>query len=120
MRSSYGSGLWSVTTSCRRHSIEGTRRRSVLASQLAMKSTVFVTGDIVLDCHLYSGLRTVSTSSGRGTVYNERLGGAAMTRDLIEAAVSAGGTAFDTHLALATMTLPEGLPRCFRSYGVWT
>jgi hypothetical protein len=50
--------------------------------------TILVTGDIVLDCHLYGGV-----NAGVGSAYTEHLGGAALTRRLLEAAASAAAQA---------------------------
>lgn len=64
---------------------------------------ILVTGDIVLDCHLYGGVKTGATSfSEPGTEYSPRLGGAALTRDILCAAakadVVAKGAAWDEAL----------------------
>ena len=41
------------------------------------QGSILVAGDIVLDCHLYGGMKTEATSfSEPGTVYTEHLGGA--------------------------------------------
>jgi len=51
---------------------------------------VAVTGDIVLDCHLYGGVKTAATSFAEpGTVFTESLGGAALTQRLLAAAAKA-------------------------------
>lgn len=61
------------------------------------KRSVAVTGDVVLDCHLYGGVKIAATSFIEpGATYSERLGGAALTYDLIKAASDAGGLAWDT------------------------
>jgi hypothetical protein len=61
-----------------------------------MKSTILVTGDIVLDCHLYGGVKTAATSfSEPGTVYHGHLGGAVLTQKLLAAALDATGLAWD-------------------------
>ena len=58
--------------------------------------TILVTGDIVLDCHLYGGVKTAATSFREpGTVYAEHLGGAALTHELVAAAADAKGLAWD-------------------------
>lgn len=88
--------------------------------------TILVTGDIVLDCHLYGGAKTAASFDGLGTVYTEHLGGAALTHELIEtaasAAVQANGEstpAYRTHLDLDVEDLEKTLPKHLRSYGVW-
>lgn len=51
-----------------------------------MKPLLLVTGDIVLDCHLYGGVKTAATSfSEPGTIYEQHLGGAVLTHRLLEA-----------------------------------
>jgi hypothetical protein len=85
------------------------------------KPTVLVTGDIVLDCHLYGGVKTAATSfSEPGTVYSQDLGGAVLTRRLLHAASEADGAAYDVCLALDAAGLETTLPPHLRSYGVWT
>ncbi len=60
-----------------------------------MKS-ISVTGDVVLDSHLYGGVKIAATSfSEPGTVYIERLGGAVLTHELIRSAADASGIAWD-------------------------
>ena len=60
-----------------------------------MKS-ILVTGDVVRDCHLYGGVKTEAASfSEPGTIYAERLGGAALTHDLIHSAANDKGMAWD-------------------------
>lgn len=93
--------------------------------------TLLVTGDIVLDCHLYGGVKTLATSFKEpGTVYTQRLGGAALTCELVRAAAEAAGATIDNnwkketkkckrdHKALPAR--PEGLPlkRPLRMYNV--
>ena len=57
---------------------------------------LLVTGDIVLDCHLYGGIKTAATSKNEpGSEYIGRPGGAALTADLIHAAADARGLAWD-------------------------
>lgn len=57
---------------------------------------MLVTGDIVLDCHLYGGVKTVATSFKEpGTEYKEDLGGAVLTRELLLAAHEEMGLAWD-------------------------
>ena len=64
-----------------------------------MKPTVLVTGDIVLDCHLYGGVRTVATSlSEPGTFYDEFPGGASLTHRLLRAAADVDGAEYDATL----------------------
>jgi hypothetical protein len=61
----------------------------------SMKS-IIVTGDVVVDAHLYGGVKTAATSfSEPGTVYTEHLGGAVLTHELISAAADARGIAWD-------------------------
>ncbi|HKH48986.1 MAG TPA: RyR domain-containing protein [Thermoanaerobaculia bacterium] len=61
-----------------------------------MKPLLLVTGDIVLDCHLYGGVKTAATSfSEPGTTYEQHLGGAVLTHRLLEAAADAAGRAWD-------------------------
>lgn len=56
---------------------------------------VVVTGDIVLDCHFYGGVKTAATSFAEpGTVYTQELGGAALTHRLLSAAADAEGLAW--------------------------
>jgi hypothetical protein len=57
---------------------------------------VLVTGDVVVDCHLYGGVKTAATSFGEpGTRLTQHLGRTALTRDLIGAAADASGLAWD-------------------------
>jgi hypothetical protein len=57
---------------------------------------VLVTGDVVIDCHLYGGLETGTASSGgSGTVYAEHLGGAALTCKLLQASSDEKGLVWD-------------------------
>jgi hypothetical protein len=66
----------------------------------AVPPTVLVTGDIVLDCHLYGGVQTGATSSSDPTTtYAESLGGAALSHRLLFAAADAEGLAYDATLA---------------------
>lgn len=82
--------------------------------------TLVVTGDIVLDCHLYGGLKTAATSfSEPGTVIRQELGGAVLTHNLIRAAAAVDG-GYVSHLDLDTTGLEASLPPHLRSYGVWT
>jgi hypothetical protein len=61
-----------------------------------MKALVLVTGDIVLDCHLYGGVRTSATSVDEpGTTYHQSLGGAALTCRLLAAAADTAGREWD-------------------------
>ena len=61
-----------------------------------MKPRLLVTGDIVLDCHLYGGVKTAATSfSEPGTTYEQHLGGAALTHRLLKASANAAGRAWD-------------------------
>jgi len=58
---------------------------------------ILVTGDVVLDCHLYGGVKTAATSFREpGTEYTQRLGGAALTHELILAAADSKGLDWDT------------------------
>ena len=58
------------------------------------KPTALVTGDIVLDCHLYGGVKTAATSfSEPGTSYTQHLGGAVLTQKLLRAAIKAAANA---------------------------
>ena len=58
--------------------------------------SIVVTGDIVLDCHLYGGVKTAATSFLEpGTRYEPRLGGAVLTSNLVKAAADAEGLAWD-------------------------
>lgn len=62
-----------------------------------MKPTILVTGDIVLDCHLYGGMNTAAASFNQpGTVYSEHLGGSALTHELLFASSDANGIKWDT------------------------
>jgi hypothetical protein len=62
-----------------------------------MPPSVVVTGDVVLDCHLYGGVKTDATSfSEPGTVYRHELGGAALTHRLLKAAADAAGAEWDS------------------------
>jgi hypothetical protein len=48
--------------------------------------SILVTGDIVLDCHLYGGMRTLATSFAEpGSNYSLRPGGAALSCSLLQA-----------------------------------
>lgn len=86
-----------------------------------MKPLLLVTGDIVLDCHLYGGVKTAATSfSEPGTTYQQHLGGAALTHRLLEASAGAAGSAFEIGLALQTDGLESSLPGHLRSFGVWS
>jgi hypothetical protein len=89
-----------------------------------MKPLLLVTGDIVLDCHLYGGVKTAATSfSEPGTTYEQHLGGAALTHRLLEASADAAGShgaAFAVSLALQKADLEGSLPGHLRSYGVWS
>jgi RyR domain-containing protein/ATPase family protein associated with various cellular activities (AAA) len=86
-----------------------------------MKPTVLVTGDVVLDCHLYGGVKTAATSfSEPGTTYWQHVGGAALTCRLLHAASRAAGDAFATHFAFEEGPFTQNLPGHLRSYGVWT
>jgi len=61
-----------------------------------MGNHILVTGDLVLDCHLYGGVKTAATSfSEPGTEYLVRPGGAALTAELIHAAADSNGLAWD-------------------------
>src|SRR5919106_3850184 len=63
---------------------------------IPMKPLLLVTGDIVLDCHLYGGVKTAAASSSEpGTTYTQHLGGAALTHLLLEASADADGRAWD-------------------------
>src|SRR5258708_15737759 len=85
--------------SCRRFALDlptllGLNRSRFTMSD-ALKS-VLVTGDVVLDCHLYGGIKTFATSSSEpGTQYHSRLGGAVLTAAIIQAAADAKGAAWD-------------------------
>lgn len=88
-----------------------------------MKPLVLVTGDIVLDCHLYGGVKTAATSfSEPGTTYQQHLGGAALTHRLLRASADIAGKDWDQKRAAweATNTerqnkslaaLPDDLPK---------
>lgn len=57
---------------------------------------VIVTGDIVLDCHLYGGIKTAATSfSEPGTVYFDDLGGAVLSERILASAADAAGLEWD-------------------------
>jgi hypothetical protein len=63
--------------------------------QATMK-TILVTGDMVLDCHLYGGVKTTASSlSEPGTRYRERLGGAALTDELVGVVADIKGLIWD-------------------------
>jgi hypothetical protein len=86
--------------------------------------TVVVTGDIILDCNLYGGMKTAATSfSEPGTRLHQELGGAALTHGLISIAADVEGLAWDDRVAewnaadarrererKAALSWPEGLP----------
>ena len=58
------------------------------------QKSILVTGDIVLDCHLYGGVKTAAASLNEpGTIYRQHLGGAALTYQLLQASADAKGTA---------------------------
>ena len=58
--------------------------------------SVIVTGDIVLDCHLYGGAQDGKPSrNDRGTQYVEVPGGAALTRALLDATADEQGLVWD-------------------------
>jgi hypothetical protein len=58
--------------------------------------SIVTTGDVVLDCHLYGGVKTAATSfSEPGTIYTEHLGGAALTHELLQAVAETKGTLWD-------------------------
>lgn len=83
--------------------------------------TVIVTGDVVLDCHLYGGIKTEATSHREpGTAHKTHLGGASLSFKLMTAAAAASGTGLKPCLGLAKKGLRKRLLRCLRSYGVWT
>src|SRR5438874_4402279 len=55
-----------------------------------------VTGDIVLDSHLYGGVKTSATSQQEpGTVQDEHLGGASLSYRIMDKAADAKGIAWD-------------------------
>jgi len=92
--------------------------------------TILVTGDIVLDGHLYGGVYAgVGTGGGSvggpGASYAEHLGGAVLTHELLQAAAAAAGAkkqaapAYEPHLDLDTQGLATTLPAHLRSYGAW-
>lgn len=59
-------------------------------------NTILVTGDIVLDCHLYGGVKANATSfSEPGTIYTQCLGGSYLTYELLQAAADAKGLDWD-------------------------
>jgi hypothetical protein len=88
-----------------------------------MKPLLLVTGDVVLDCHLYGGVKTAATSfSEPGTTYEQHLGGAVLTHRLLEASADAAGRDWDqarhkwseTNKARkkkSLVPLPDDLPR---------
>src|ERR1035437_7656805 len=87
--------------------------------------TILVTGDIVLDCHLYGGVYG-GVGTAAASAYAENLGGAALTHGLLQAAASAApeagkkaAPAYRTKLDLDTRHLERTLPQHLRSYGVW-
>ena len=75
---------------------------------------VLVTGDVVIDCHLYGGLETATAlSGGSGTVYAEHLGGAALTCKLLQASsdekgLEAGCRFTNSAKPLLSARLPTG------------
>ncbi len=86
-----------------------------------MRPTVIVTGDIVLDCHLYGGVKTAATSfSEPGTRYEQSLGGAELTRRLLHASAKASGDAWEAESALLVQDEGHTLPGHLRSFGVWS
>lgn len=90
-----------------------------------MSSTpaILVTGDIVTDIHLYVAPPNGSGPlAARGTLLSERLGGAALTLDLLRAAATASGRDPATVQLGVEATGPAGsaTPAHLRSYGVWT
>jgi hypothetical protein len=71
---------------------------------------ILVTGDVVLDSHLYGGVKTVATSfSEPGTRYTQQLGGAVLTCNLLKAAADAKGLAWDVENAKRARN--EGVPQ---------
>lgn len=65
-----------------------------------MTNIVSVIGDIVLDCHLYGGVKTAATSfSEPGTVYTEEEGGAVLSSKLLAWAADAKGLTLDARSA---------------------
>lgn len=82
-----------------------------------------VSGDIVLDCHLYGGVKTAATSFHEpGTVFCEVPGGAELSRHLLEAVAELGPTRqlYKVQSGLACGDLKTTLPQHLRSFGVWT
>jgi hypothetical protein len=64
--------------------------------QYMSNRTILVTGDLVVDCHLYGGVKIDATSfSEPGTKYIERPGGAALSAALLRASADAKGLAWD-------------------------
>ncbi len=65
---------------------------------MSMKNaSVVVTGDVVLDCNLYGGVKTSAASFAEpGTRYSESLGGAVLTYGILKAAADADGLAWDS------------------------
>lgn len=58
--------------------------------------SILVTGDVVLDCHLYGGVKTAATSfSEPGTVYTTHLGGASLSEKILRAAADSESLTWD-------------------------
>lgn len=99
-----------------------------------IKPFVVVTGDIVFDCHLYVESPNDTGTPGAGTVYKERLGGAALTCDLLSATADSPGLFWDDEFTiwktnnrqrLKKREQPVPLPKMFYTsrtkpaYDVW-
>jgi hypothetical protein len=91
-----------------------------------MPPGVLVTGDVVLDCHLYGGVKTAATSFREpGTQFRTELGGAALTCRVLQAAATTRSIGprpkpeFAVQLAFDTRNLAAKLSGHLRSYGVW-
>lgn len=82
---------------------------------------VLVTGDVVLDCHLYGGTKAAATALGSlGTQYRANLGGSMLTYELLSAAATAvEKPTYAPCLLFDKAGLEDSLPSHLRSYGVW-
>ena len=85
----------------------------------ATKPLVLVTGDIVLDCHLYRGVRAATTSFDEpGTTFRQDPGGAALTHRLLAATAQIPGSEYAATLGLDVPGDKPLLGQLHR-YGVW-
>lgn len=85
------------------------------------RSTILVSGDVVVDHHLYEGERgTPTTEHRRGVIDWRETGGAALlTRTLAHAFTEAKDDSWDVQLGIRTPTV-HGKPCGHHAYAVWT